>query len=344
MQKDSNGLQELLKLLPPRVREAVIPHADRLVDIVLDLGRAPELRVGEGARPLVLHDLPPVSKADLTYTVALLGARFRADRRAGIEGTLHRISAIQSTRGEVIGITMRAGRHLPGVAEPLRKLLASRRNILVIGPPGSGKTTILRDAARILSVDLERRVVIVDTSGEIGGWGDIPHPAIGRARRIPVPDVTEQYRVMLEAVANHTPDVVIVDEIGQEREVLAVQTIARRGVQFIGTCHGFTLADVVSNPVLAPLVGRIEYVTERGKRGVRGVGVLTGRGTFERVVEVAGRGKYVIYDQVDQAVRAILEGKSPKGREVTVGGNARGPAQDPADNARIVRAAAGSGS
>jgi len=299
------------------VREAVRPHSASLVDLVLDLGRPPEVRLGRRARAVVLDELPPVGRADLTYIVAALGARFRVDRRAGLEGTLHRVAAIQSTRGEVIGITVRIGRHLAGAAEPLRRLLQSRKNVLLVGPPGAGKTTTLRDAARILSQDFARRVVVVDTSGEIGGWGDTPHPAIGRARRIPVPDPTQQYRVMLEAVVNHTPDVVIVDELGFEPEVAAAQTIAQRGVQFIATAHGFTLASVIANPVLAPLVGRIEYTVRQDRGAPRGVGVLLSEvATFQRAVEVRARGEFVIYDELPRAVRAILEGKPPAGRVV----------------------------
>jgi stage III sporulation protein AA len=272
-----------------------------LTEVVLDLGRPPEIRLDEAATPLPVNGLAPVVRPDLGYVVAKLGARFREDRRAGVDGTLHRISAIVSTRGEVIGVTLRVGRHVDGVAAPLEPVLRAGSSLLIVGPPGAGKTTVLRDAARLLSDDLGKRVVIVDTSGEVGGWGDVTHPAVGRARRIPVPDITQQFRSMLEAVQNHTPEVIIIDEIGRESEVVAAQTIARRGVQLLATCHGTGLRSVVDNPTLRPLVGV----------GARGEALEVA--PFVAVAEVRGRGKFVVHRRAAYVVRAMLSGAKERG-------------------------------
>jgi stage III sporulation protein AA len=294
-------MRGLLDLLPPRIRQAVDEHAMRLMEVALDLGQPPEIRLGEGGKPLPVNGLAQVTRPDLGYIVAKLGARFREDRRAGVDGTLHRISAIVSVRGEVIGVTMRVGRHVYGAAAPLEPVLRAGKSLLIVGPPGSGKTTVLRDAARALSVEIAKRVVIVDTSGEVGGWGDVTHPAVGKARRIPVPDITQQFRAMLEAVQNHTPEVVIIDEIGRETEVTAAQTIAQRGVQLLATCHGTGLRSVVNNPTLRPLLG----VDARGD--------AMEVAPFSAVAEVRGRGKFEIHRRAAYVVRAMLSGKPRRG-------------------------------
>lgn len=305
----SRELKGLVDLLPPRIREAVSAFGDRLMEVALDLGRPPEVRVDRGT-PVLLDTVGEVTRADVSYIVAKLGARFRDDRRAGVDGTLHRISAIVGPRGDVIGVTMRVGRHVQGAAGRLVDLLRSCPALLLVGPPGSGKTTVLRDVCRFLSVEMGKRVVVVDTSGEIGGWGDVTHPAVGRARRLPVPDVTQQYRVMIEAVQNHTPDVVVIDEIGRPEEVDAARTVSRRGVKLVATCHGRTLVSVIQNPVLRSLLG------------IGRDGTVEGPPVFDSLVEVRSPGKFVVHRNLSGAVRWALE-RRERGRGKP-GGEGRG--------------------
>ncbi|MCB0129276.1 MAG: AAA family ATPase, partial [Caldilineaceae bacterium] len=233
----TDDLDVLLAVLPEHIRAALErePRLSQLIEIVMDLGRLPEARFGQG--DLYLSD-QEITSADLRMVTTRIGD-FGADNRAGLERTLHRISAIRNRKGEVIGLTCRVGRAVYGTIEIIRDIVASDKSILLLGRPGVGKTTLLREAARVRAED--RRVVIVDTSNEIAGDGDIPHPAIGRARRMQVPLPDLQHEVMIEAVENHMPEVIIIDEIGRELEAVAARTIAERGVQLVGTAHGNTL-------------------------------------------------------------------------------------------------------
>lgn len=250
-------IQSLLNHLPGTIRR----HIDgrmlgSLLEIVVDLNRHVQLRF-PGEYILLPHR---ATQADLEFIVQRIGA-FRTDNRTGIEGTLHRISAIRNRYQDLVGVTVRVGRHLAGVADSFQSLLAGGESLLILGPPGSGKTTLLRDITRIASTDLRRRVVVVDTSNEIGGDGDVPHPAIGTARRIQVPDRADQNRLLLEAVQNHTPEVVVIDEIGTKQEAESVASVAERGVQLIATAHGRVLANLVRNAELNLLVGGVHTIT-----------------------------------------------------------------------------------
>jgi len=254
-----DDLDLLLEMLPDGVRLALASPASRedLLEIVLDLGRSPQARYS--GRTVQL-EARLIERADLASVVQRLGP-FGGDNRAGIERTLHRISAIRNRVGEVVGLTCRVGRAVFGTVAMVRDLLDSGQSLLLLGPPGVGKTTALREIARVLADDLERRVVVIDTSNEIAGDGDIPHPAIGQARRMQVARPELQHEVMIEAVENHMPEVIVIDEIGTEREALAARTIAERGVQLVATAHGNELANLIRNPTLCDLIGGLQSVT-----------------------------------------------------------------------------------
>ncbi|HEX9533581.1 MAG TPA: AAA family ATPase, partial [bacterium] len=255
----TDDLDLLLAVLPARVRDVLQQQSDleMLLEVVLDLGRHLEGRFPNRALHLgddyATHD-------DIRYVTSRVGA-FGKDNRAGIERTLHRISAIRNRQGEVIGLTCRVGRAVVGTVDIVRDVIESGKSILLLGRPGVGKTTLLREAARVMADEFAKRVVVVDTSNEIAGDGDIPHPGIGRARRMQVPHPELQHAVMIEAVENHMPQVIVIDEIGTEAEALAARTIAERGVQLIATAHGNTLDNLLQNPTLCDLIGGIQAVT-----------------------------------------------------------------------------------
>ncbi|HEV7126459.1 MAG TPA: R3H domain-containing nucleic acid-binding protein [Ktedonobacterales bacterium] len=309
----TDDLELLLAALPPRIREQLPPtSSDDLLEIILDLGRLPEARyVG---RAVDLSE-QVVSEEDLAYVTARIGT-FGDDNRAGIGGTLHRISALRNRRGQVVGLTCRVGRAVRGTVALIRDVVEQGRSILILGRPGVGKTTLLREAARVLADELDKRVVVVDTSNEIAGDGDIPHPGIGRARRMQVARTAAQHQVMIEAVENHMPEVVVIDEIGTELEAQAARTIAERGVQLVGTAHGRTLDNLLVNPTLSDLVGGIGSVTlgdeEARRRGTQKT-VLERKAppTFDVLVEQESWRRVIIHHDVAAAVDDILRGHPP---------------------------------
>ena len=310
-QKITDDLDALLEVLPPHI-EAELRAADKsdeLLEVVLDLGRPPEARFVD--HELILSD-EEVTREDLNYVISRIG-EFDADNRAGIERTLHRISAIRNRKGEIVGLTCRVGRAVYGTIDIIRDIIESGKSILLLGKPGVGKTTLLREAARVLAE--KKRVIIVDTNNEIGGDGDIPHPAIGRARRMQVPTNSSQHKVMIEAVENHMPEVIVIDEIGNELEAAAARTIAERGVQLIATAHGNELKNLMKNPTLADLVGGIQSVTlsdeEARRRGTQ-KSVLERKAppTFDVVVEIQDWHHLAVHHDVAAAVDAILRGRS----------------------------------
>ena len=311
-----DDLELLFSVLPDDIRrELGRLNGERsgLTEIVLDLGRPPLVRLASGDRLLLERE---ISLADIDAVKERIGD-FGGDNRAGISGTLHRISAIRNRAGSIVGLTVRIGRVVPGAAEVIADEILSGRSILVLGRPGSGKTTILREAARLAAE--RRRVVIVDTSNEIAGDGDVPHPAIGSARRMQVANPSAQHAVMIEAVENHMPEVIVIDEIGTEEEARAARTIAERGVQLIGTAHGTELTNLLVNPTLSDLVGGVEAVTlgddEARKRGsTKTVLERKSPPTFSIVIELLAPGPLAVYPEVDKAVDALLRGK-PAGAE-----------------------------
>ncbi len=310
----TDDLAALLEVLPPRVKEALraLDRGDDLIEIVLDLGRLPEARFTDKEVPLADQE---VTHEDIDYVVQRIG-QFTEDNRAGIERTLHRISAIRNRQGRIVGLTCRVGRAVYGTIDIIQDIVESGKNILLLGRPGVGKTTLLREAARVLAET--KRVIVVDTSNEIAGDGDIPHPGIGRARRMQVATPMLQHEVMIEAVENHMPEVIVIDEIGRELEAEAARTIAERGVQLVGTAHGGSLDNLLMNPTLCDLVGGIESVTlsdeEARRRGTQKT-VLERKAppTFDVLVEIQYRWKLVVYHNVAQAVDDFLRGRTPQG-------------------------------
>ncbi len=308
-----DDLELLLTALPRHLQESVERAGNRLalLEIVLDLGRLPEGRYQNGE---VILSQQEVSQADLNLVIANLGS-FGNDNRAGIERTLHRISVIRNRAGKPVGLTLRVGRAIYGTIDIIRDLVESGQSILLLGKPGVGKTTMLRETARVLADELRKRVVIVDTSNEIGGDGDVPHPAIGRARRMQVAHTEEQHNVMIEAVENHMPEVIVIDEIGTQLEAEAARTINERGVQLIGTAHGQTLENLMLNPTLSDLVGGIQSVTlgdeEARRRGTQ-KSILERKAppTFDVLVEIQAPDRVLVHSNVTTAVDAILIGGS----------------------------------
>ena len=302
-------------MLPARLQRALAPVSarDQLLEVVLDLGRVPEARYPSRVESLGEQ---AVSRDDLAAVLARLGS-FGGDNRAGIERTLHRISAIRNRTGEVVGLTCRVGRAVYGTVAMVRDLLDSGSSLLLMGRPGVGKTTALREIARVLADDLERRVVVIDTSNEIAGDGDIPHPAIGRARRMQVARPDLQHRVMIEAVENHMPEVIVIDEIGTEEEARAARTIAERGVQLVATAHGNELANLIKNPTLSDLVGGIQSVTlgdeeARRRRTQKTVLERAAEPTFPMAVEMHSRHRWLVHRDVATTVDLLLRGQSPR--------------------------------
>ena len=309
--KITDDLDALFEVVPLDIARAIRQenNQDDLLEVVLDLGRMPEARFL--SREVTLKDRE-VTQEEIDYVVARV-SEFTTDNRAGIERTLHRISCIRNRRGDVVGLTLRVGRAVYGTIDIIRDLLESEKSILLLGRPGVGKTTLLREAARVLAE--KKRVVVVDTSNEIGGDGDIPHPAIGRARRMQVAKPEFQHEVMIEAVENHMPEVIIIDEIGRELEAAAARTIAERGVQLVGTAHGITLDNLLQNPTLCDLIGGIQAVTlsdeEARRRGTQKT-VLERKAppTFDVVIEIKDWQYLAVHHDVAASVDALLRGRS----------------------------------
>jgi stage III sporulation protein SpoIIIAA len=319
-------------VLPAEVQAALRDPAQReqLLEVVLDLGRVPEARYP--GRVLGLGEAP-IERSDLAAVLERLGP-FGGDNRAGIERTLHRISAIRNRTGEVVGLTCRVGRAVYGTVAMVRDLLDSGQSLLLMGRPGVGKTTALREIARVLADDLERRVVVIDTSNEIAGDGDIPHPAIGRARRMQVARPELQHQVMIEAVENHMPEVIVIDEIGTELEAQAARTIAERGVMLVATAHGNELTNLIKNPTLSDLVGGIQSVTlgdeeARRRRTQKTVLERAADPTFPLAVEMHSRHRWLIHRDVAGTVDLLLRGQAARPQIRELGADGQLQLRDP---------------
>ena len=306
-----NDLEKLTEILPDRIRQHIsYENMQDVIEIVLDIGRQPEIRHSNGKIEYI--DVSNVDYDDISYITSRV-QEFTSDNRSGIPGTLHRISAIRNRQGKIVGLTCRIGRVVTGTISCIRDICLQNKSILFLGRPGVGKTTKLREIARLMADDLAKRVVIVDTSNEIAGDGDTPHPAVGHARRMQVRQPEYQKDVMIEAVENHTPEVIVVDEIGTEAEAQAARTIAERGVMLIATAHGNSLESLIKNPTLSDLVGGIQSVTlgdDEAKRRSSQKTVLERekQPTFDIVIEILDRNTLAVYKDTAEAVDYILRG------------------------------------
>ena len=308
----ADDLEQLLNVLPTFINKPLQTHPRReyLIEIVLDIGRRPEARFSDGSeylsyRTIVWQDIDSILKK--------LG-KFSGDNRAGIEKTLHRISSLRNRKGSVIGLTCRVGRAVFGTVSIVRDLLEQKKSILLLGRPGVGKTTAIREIARVLSDGMKKRVIIIDTSNEIAGDGDLPHPSIGKARRMQVSNQQNQHEVMIEAVENHMPEIIIIDEIGTELEAAAARTIAERGVQLVGTAHGNALENLIKNPTITDLIGGIQYVTlgdEEAKRRGSSKSILERKAppTFDIAIEIYDPKTWVIHESIENSVDLLLQGQ-----------------------------------
>ncbi len=310
-QSIDTDLDSIIEKLPPRILESLSGKdlQNDLIEVILDLGREPEARF---LTETVVLSPKEVSEKDVSYVVERIGT-FGGDNRAGIERTLHRISAIRNRDDKIVGLTLRVGRAVYGTVKIVDDLIHTGKSILLLGRPGVGKTTMLREVARVLADDAHKRVVVVDTSNEIAGDGDIPHPGIGRARRMQVPSPEQQHSVMIEAVENHMPEVIVIDEIGTELEASAARTIAERGVQLVATAHGNTLENLILNPTLSDLVGGIQTVTlgdDEARRRRTQKTVLERRAppSFDVLVEIQGWSRVALHPDVAEVVDQLLRG------------------------------------
>ena len=309
----ADDLNQLLDVLPKYISDTLQnhPRREQLIEIVLDIGRRPEARFSNSTEYLSYRT---VVWQDLDHILKRLG-KFSGDNRAGIEKTLHRISSLRNRQGSVIGLTCRIGRAIFGTVSIIRDLLEQKKSILLLGRPGVGKTTAIREIARVLSDGMQKRVIIIDTSNEIAGDGDLPHPSIGKARRMQVSNHQNQHEVMIEAVENHMPEIIIIDEIGTELEAAAARTIAERGVQLVGTAHGNTLENLIKNPTITDLIGGIQYVTlgdEEAKRRGSSKSILERKAppTFDTAIEIHDPNTWAIHENIEQSVDCLLQGQN----------------------------------
>ena len=319
------NIDVLFDSMPPKISNLLIQkqNINELLEVVLDLGRQPEARFIDSN---ILLECDEITPKDLDFVVNKVG-NFGSDNRAGIERTLHRISAIRNKDQRIVGITFRVGRAVYGTIKIIEDLILSGKSVLLLGKPGVGKTTMLREVARVLADEANKRVIVVDTSNEIAGDGDIPHKAIGRARRMQVHSLENQHSIMIEAVQNHMPEVIVIDEIGTALEANAARTIAERGVQLVATAHGNTLENLVMNPVLSDLVGGIESVTlgdieAKRRKSQKTVLERKSSPTFDILIEIQNWNTVNVHLDVATTLDKILRDKNCNSelRKLTIDG------------------------
>jgi len=310
-----NNLEKILNIFPDRIKSILVTHPEKtkLIEIIIDLGKIPQARFYNHYEYISLQ---PVNKLEIAKIINCLN-KFNEDNRTGINKTLHRISCIKNKDGLIIGLTCRIGRDISGGITIIRDLLETKKSILFLGQPGSGKTTIIREISKILSSENDKRVIIIDNANEIGGGNDVSHNGIGYSRRMQIETNKPQEKIMIEAVENHTPEVIIIDEIGTQKEAETTQTIAERGVQLIATAHGYFLLNLLKNPTLCQLIGGLEYVTlgdEEAKKRNSKKTVIERKGlsTFEIIIEVKSNNLWIIYENSELAIDRILKGLNPR--------------------------------
>ena len=309
-----NNLEKILNIFPDRIKSILVTHPEKakLIEIIIDLGKIPQARFYNHYEYISLQ---PVNKLEIAKILNCLN-KFNEDNRTGINKTLHRISCIKNKDGLIIGLTCRIGRNISGGITIIRDLLETKKSILFLGQPGSGKTTIIREISKILSSENDKRVIIIDNANEIGGGNDISHNGIGYSRRMQIETNKPQEKIMIEAVENHTPEVIIIDEIGTQKEAETIQTIAERGVQLIATAHGYFLLNLLKNPTLCQLIGGLEYVTlgdEEAKKRNSKKTIIERKGlsTFEIIIELKSNNLWIIYENSELAIDRILKGINP---------------------------------
>jgi stage III sporulation protein SpoIIIAA len=310
-----NNLEKILSIFPDRIKSILLKHPEKLklIEITVDLGKIPQARFFSHYEYV---SSTAVNKSEISKIINSL-SKFNNDNRTGINKTLHRISCIKNKDGIIIGLTCRIGRNISGGITIIRDLLETKKSVLLLGQPGSGKTTIIREIANILSSENDKRVIVIDNANEIGGGNDITHNGIGYSRRMQVETNKLPEKTMIEAVENHTPEVIIIDEIGTQREAETTQTIAERGVQLIATAHGYFLLNLLKNPTLSQLVGGLEYVTlgdEEAKKRNSKKTIIERKGlsTFEIIIELKANNFWVIYENSELAIDRILKGRNPR--------------------------------
>ncbi|EPY22109.1 R3H domain-containing protein [Strigomonas culicis] len=305
--------QHLLSLLPAALREALVQHPDFALSTVeeffVHVGQDVEVRGDDW-----VVRLPPPSLDDLHQLLARVG-RFGADGRGCVPGTAHRVSVWRGRRGESLGVTLRVGRYVPNAAKALLPL-ALQGSVLILSKAGKGKTTLLRDLSSSLAHEASMpRVTVVDTSNEIGGDGPLPMAFLGRCRRLQVARREDQGRSMIEVIQNHSPEFLVVDELANAEEADAAWSIAQRGVNLVGTCHGERLADLLQNRALNLLVGGAAHAflsnEERRLRNKTKKTILERPhvSPFDFVVELHTRSKGHLYHDVNRAVDLLLDGQ-----------------------------------
>ena len=310
-----NNLEKMLSIFPDRIKSTLLKHPEKLklMEITVDLGKIPQARFFSHYEYV---SSTAINNSEISKIINSL-TKFNNDNRTGINKTLHRISCIKNKDGIIIGLTCRIGRNISGGITIIRDLLETKKSILLLGQPGSGKTTIIREIANILSSENDKRVIVIDNANEIGGGNDITHNGIGYSRRMQVETNKVPEKTMIEAVENHTPEVIIIDEIGTQKEAETTQTIAERGVQLIATAHGYFLLNLLKNPTLSQLVGGLEYVTlgdEEAKKRNSKKTIIERKGlsTFEIIIELKANNFWVIYENSELAIDRILKGRNPR--------------------------------
>jgi hypothetical protein len=310
-----NNLEKMLSIFPDRIKSTLLKHPEKLklIEITIDLGKIPQARFFSHYEYV---SSTAINNSEISKIINSL-TKFNNDNRTGINKTLHRISCIKNKDGIIVGLTCRIGRNISGGITIIRDLLETKKSILLLGQPGSGKTTIIREIANILSSENDKRVIVIDNANEIGGGNDITHNGIGYSRRMQVETNKVPEKTMIEAVENHTPEVIIIDEIGTQREAETTQTIAERGVQLIATAHGYFLLNLLKNPTLSQLVGGLEYVTlgdEEAKKRNSKKTIIERKGlsTFEIIIELKANNFCVIYENSELAIDRILKGRNPR--------------------------------